>query len=74
MLKIRFYLATMLFLVALCVATERQAHAYIDPGSGMLILQQVGAAFAGVAFFFRRRIKALFVRTKPAEDKTESAS
>jgi hypothetical protein len=70
MLKIRFYLATILCLMALCVATERRAYAYIDPGSGLLILQNVGAALTGVLFFFRRRIKALFVRKN--DDKTSS--
>ncbi len=72
MRKIPFYLATMFCLLALCVATERRAYAYIDPGSGLLILQNVGAAVTGVLFFFRRRIKAFFVRTKPEEDKSST--
>lgn len=35
-------------------ATERQAMAYTDPGSGALILQALFAALAGVLFHFRR--------------------
>jgi len=52
-------------LAALCclgfiVATEPQAHAYIDPGSGLLALQSAGAALAAVGYFLRRRIRAIF--------------
>ena len=48
-------LARILFLLMLLsFATERQAAAYTDPGSGMLIWQMLLAAFAGAAFYFRR--------------------
>jgi hypothetical protein len=46
--------------LCLLVATERQAHAYIDPGSGLLALQSAGAALAAVGYFLRRRIRAIF--------------
>jgi len=41
-------------LFLLSFATERQAHAYTDPGSGVLIWQMLVAGFVGVAFYFRR--------------------
>jgi hypothetical protein len=66
-MKIKLYLVTALCVVALCVATERRAYGYIDPGSGLLLIQNIGAAVTGILFFFRRRIKALFVRNKPSE-------
>ena len=43
------------------MAYHPPAHAYIDPGSGSLILQGLVALFVGAAFtlktFFRERIK-----------------
>ena len=35
-------------------ATERQASAYTDPGTGALIWQMLVAALAGLLFYFRR--------------------
>jgi len=44
-----------LLLVALAMfATERQAHAYTDPGTGALIWQMLLAGLVGVGFYFRR--------------------
>ena len=43
------------FLMALAMfATERQARAYTDPGSGALIWQMLVAGLVGVSFYFRR--------------------
>ena len=36
-------------------ATEREASAYTDPGSGALIWQMAVAGLVGVSFYFRRR-------------------
>jgi membrane protein involved in colicin uptake len=65
MRRISAVLHTVLLALLLLAATERQAHAYTDPGTGALIIQ---ALFAGVAgFFFQfRRIKQWFKsRTGP---------
>jgi hypothetical protein len=35
-------------------ATEHEARAYTDPGTGALIWQMALAGLAGVAFYFRR--------------------
>jgi len=56
--------------LCLVVATERRAYAYIDPGSGFLVLQSVASVTAAVGYFLRSRIKALFARTKKAEKPT----
>jgi hypothetical protein len=69
--------------VAICflVATDRNAWAYIDPGSGLLVLQGMASALATCGYFFRRRIKTLFLKKElgkeaalPAvpEDKTSA--
>src|SRR5438105_15552272 len=38
----------------LLFASEREARAYTDPGSGALIWQMLVAGFVGAAFYFRR--------------------
>jgi hypothetical protein len=44
-----------MFLMALAMfATEREARAYTDPGSGALIWQMMVAGLVGVSFYFRR--------------------
>ena len=60
--KLRLYVITLCCVIALNFAIERPAYGYVDPGSGLLILQNVGAVATGILFFFRRRIKALFTR------------
>ena len=50
--------------------------AYIDPGSGSLILQMVLAGIVGVVAFFRHSILGLFRRpgkSQPAEPKETAA-
>ncbi|WP_158794449.1 hypothetical protein [Granulicella sp. L60] len=65
MLKLKYLGSTLLLLIALSFAFERQAHAYVDPGSGLLIFQGVSAAISGALFYFRRSIKNLFTRSEP---------
>jgi hypothetical protein len=62
---------TLMLLIALSFAFERQAHAYVDPGSGLLMFQGISAAVSGALFYFRRRLKNLFVRSQPKPE-TES--
>jgi hypothetical protein len=38
---------------------ERPAHAYVDPGSGLLTLQMLGASVAGGLFFLRHKLRTL---------------
>jgi hypothetical protein len=60
---ISFSLAVFICL-CLMVATERQAMAYVDPGSGMLALQSLASIAAAAGYFLRKRIRALFGRKK----------
>ena len=50
----------------LLLATERQAKAYVDPGTGLLALQSIASAVAAAAFFLRKRIVGLFTKKKPS--------
>jgi hypothetical protein len=57
-----------LFLVALAMfATEREARAYADPGSGALIWQMLAGVFVGIGFYFRR-ITSWFKKRKGPKD------
>jgi hypothetical protein len=60
--RLKYFAFTLILFVALSFTLERQAHAYVDPGSGLLIFQGVSAVFSGALFYFRRRLKNLFVR------------
>ena len=46
-------------IVALLVAFERPAQAYVDPGSGFVFLQVAGSMFAGAVYYLRHRIRRL---------------
>jgi len=56
------------FSVVLLAGTAGTAHAYIDPGTGSMLLQVIGAGIAGAIFYFRElRIKfmSMFSRRQP---------
>jgi O-antigen/teichoic acid export membrane protein len=36
---------------------EREASAYVDPGSGALIWQGIASAFVALLFYFRKLVK-----------------
>lgn len=55
------------FLLAVLVATEKPAYAYVDPGSGALIWQIAVSALVGAAFYFRKFITRILGK----DDKTE---
>lgn len=58
----------------LLLAATRDAFAYVDPGTGSMMLQMIGAAVIGVAFYlrsFRSYLAGLFGRRKTSEKKSE---
>jgi hypothetical protein len=68
----RFLSVSLMIFSCLClvVATEHRAYAYVDPGSGFLVLQSMASVMAATGFFLRRRIMALFTRSKSSADKS----
>lgn len=59
----------------LSVALASPAFAYLDPGTGSMILQAVGAVLVTCLVFFqglRQRIKSFFMRSKKSGDSTEA--
>jgi hypothetical protein len=60
--NLKYFAITLMLLIALSFTFERQAYAYVDPGSGLLIFQGMGAMLSAALFYFRRRLKSLFVK------------
>jgi hypothetical protein len=69
-LKIAYSAVTVAMFFSLSLALERRAYAYVDPGSGLLMLQAAGTVLTGVLFTLRRRIKSLFTRNNSSESPT----
>jgi len=59
--------------LALLFAFEKPAHAYVDPGSGLLAFQIAGSMIAGVVYYLRARIARLFSHSK-SSDSVETPS
>ena len=61
------------FLFALFVAWPRQAHAYLDPASGSMLLQLLLGGMAGLALVFKlfwHKIQAFFGIEVPDDDES----
>jgi hypothetical protein len=65
--------------LAIAIAAVGPAAAYIDPGTGSMLLQMIGAGIAGAIFYFRElrlKLLSLFSRREApaAEDGSEPRS
>ena len=65
--------------LALAAGIAGPAQAYIDPGTGSMLLQVIGAGIAGAIFYFRElriKVMSLFSRREApaAEDGSEPPS
>ena len=75
----RFFFRTMwlalgvLQIAAAVCAFERPAHAYVDPGSGYMLLQVIGSMFAGAIFYLRHRLRRLFAFGTQSSSETETS-
>lgn len=54
-----------LLLSAITVSFEQSAYAYVDPGSGLLLMQTIGSMLACAAIYFRRNILGFFQKETP---------
>ena len=68
--RAKLIIVNIFLFVMLSLSLERQGHAYVDPGSSLLLFQSFSAVVSAGLFYFRRRIKALFISTF----KTETSS
>lgn len=66
LLKVFLTLNTLGLALAFLVAVQRPAYAYVDPGSGLLIMQSIGSAVMGGLLVFRRKISKL-LRSRSTE-------
>lgn len=56
--KITFVFLSCALVACVMVALERPAYGlYVDPGSGLFLLQSVGTAALGVLYVIRRKLK-----------------
>jgi hypothetical protein len=65
-----YFLLSVLLVITLSFSFERQAYAYVDPGSSLLVFQGVSAVVSGALIYFRRRISNLF--SKAPRSKVET--
>ncbi len=52
--------------ILLLATFEKPAYGYVDPGSGVLLLQVLGSGLGGVVFFLRKRLRRYLQVTKKA--------
>ncbi len=53
---------------------ERPAHAYADPGTGLLAIQAAGSALIATGWYLRRKIYALLHRRPSIKSAPEACS
>lgn len=61
--------SVVIWFFALLCAAQRPAYAYVDPGSGIFLLQVISSAFVGFTFLIRKRIRDFFNRFASSKKK-----
>ena len=59
---------------ALLLASERQAQAYVDPGSGFVFLQVAGSMAAGTLYYLRHRLKRVLQMFRKTSNSAEATT
>ena len=67
-------LPLVLMLLGAMLLFERPAYAYVDPGSGLLAVQAVGAALVATGWYLRRRIYTFFQHVDSSKRDPEKTS
>jgi hypothetical protein len=60
--KTAYVALTVLLVIGVVSSCEKQALAYADPGSGLLVVQAIAAVLTSAGYYLRRRIKNILVR------------
>lgn len=68
------FLLGALQIAALFVSFERPAQAYVDPGSGFVLLQIAGSMFAGAVYYLRHRLKLVIASIRRPTQLSSQAS
>jgi hypothetical protein len=58
-----------LILFGAALLFEQTAHAYTDPGTGLLAVQAAGSALVATGWYLRRKIYALFQQSTPKAER-----
>jgi hypothetical protein len=72
-LRVKYLIVTIALFFSVACFLERPAYGYVDPGSSLVIFQSVSAFVTGALFYFRRRLKALFIRPRTESEETRSS-
>lgn len=72
-LRIKYLIVTIALLFSVLCFCERTAYAYVDPGSSLLMFQSISAFVTGALFYFRRRLKTLFVKHRTVNEESGSS-
>ena len=72
--RLRYYVVTLMLFFALLTSSAPAAYAYVDPGSGLLAYQSITAFVTGLLFYFRRRLKLIFLRERSERQKLDRNS
>ena len=64
MQRVLLFCSALICLFGFAMASVQPAYGYVDPGSGLLALQALGATLSAIGFYFRHQIRRLFGRRK----------
>jgi hypothetical protein len=72
-LRVKYLIVTIALLFSVACCFERSAYGYVDPGSSLLMFQSVSAFVTGALFYFRRRLKGLFIKPRTGSGESRSS-
>lgn len=59
------------WLFAVICVVAQPAYAYVDPGSGLFLVQIIGTTFVGATFLIRKRVRQVFALLGKKREKTD---
>lgn len=72
-LRVKYLIVSIALLFSVACFFERPAYGYVDPGSSLLMFQSVSAFVTGALFYFRRRLKGLFIKARIRSGESRSS-
>lgn len=72
-LRVNYLVVTIVLLFSIACFFERPAYGYVDPGSSLLMFQSISAFVTGALFYFRRRLKRLFIKPRSGSGESRNS-
>ena len=72
-LRAKYLIVTIALLFSIACFFERPAYGYVDPGSSLLMFQSISVFLTGALFYFRRRLKGLFIKSRNRSEDSRSS-